>query len=79
MSGPALAICPDCGEEIGTIRAITLRGKIINYPLPKTCPVCDSILDLRLRTKRRADISQWSLIGWTAIHPYSFRNILGVA
>lgn len=53
MSGAALAICPECGEEIGRLRAMTMHGTLLNLPLPRSCPVCGAILSVRDRTASR--------------------------
>lgn len=50
LAGPALVICPECGEEIG--REFLFVGKpgqkhtCFVLPLPKTCPFCDASLGL---------------------------------
>jgi hypothetical protein len=46
--GPALVICPECGEEIGRDRIHTPRGTFL-IPLPRTCPACDTVLVPRVR------------------------------
>jgi len=48
VTGPALVICPECGEEIGRERLYGL-GKLYLLPLPKTCPVCDAALVPQVR------------------------------
>ncbi len=46
--GPALVICPECGEEIGRERLHTDLGSFL-LPLPRTCPACDAALVPQVR------------------------------
>lgn len=50
MTGPALVICPECGEEIGR-ELIHIGSRSLILPLPRTCPVCDAPLGLSIRPK----------------------------
>lgn len=50
MIGPALRICPECGEEIGRDR-LHAGSRLFILPLPRTCPVCDAPLGLPIHPK----------------------------
>jgi hypothetical protein len=58
--GPAIVICPECGEEFGRDRISLEDGRTIILPLPRTCLVCDAFLVPKVR---RVDEHQATLAG----------------
>jgi hypothetical protein len=46
--GPALIICPECGEVVGR-ELLHVGPKTYVLPHPKTCPACNAMLGFHAR------------------------------